>query len=216
MMRTLFWESEEKTMENITTRWFTWTAKAICEIFMINHNWFHLANIYHLPNFLRGFSIYGLAAEIDSGYSAGSGSRLIQIGELGMALPLICYESVFARYIARVPGRADFLLLITNDAWFGDISGPYQHLAQARLRSAEFGLPMVRVANTGISAIIDARGRILASINLGEANWIDARLPDPLPPTIYSRVGDVPVIALALVLMGIAPRRKQVKASGGS
>ncbi|MCY4291829.1 MAG: apolipoprotein N-acyltransferase [Roseovarius sp.] len=165
-------------------------------------------------NFFGRFGVYGFTAEIDSGYSAGSGSRLIEMGELGMALPLICYEGVFARDIARVPGRADFLLLITNDAWFGDISGPYQHLAQARVRSAEFGLPMVRVANTGISAMIDARGRVLASLPLGEANWIDARLPDPLPPTIYSRTGDVPIISLALFLMGIALRRKQVKASG--
>ena len=73
------------------------------------------------------------------GYSAGPGARVIDMGDLGKALPLICYEGVFARDLRAAPERADFLLLITNDAWFGKISGPYQHLAQARLRSAEMG-----------------------------------------------------------------------------
>jgi apolipoprotein N-acyltransferase len=89
---------------------------------------------------------------------------------------------------------------ITNDAWFGKINGPYQHLDQARLRAVEQGLPVVRVANTGVSAVIDARGRVTASLGLGVEGHLDARLPPALPPTPYARSGDWPIFALILLL----------------
>ena len=95
-------------------------------------------------------------------------------------------------------------MLIANDAWFGEISGPYQHLAQARLRSAEQGLPMIRSANTGISAMIDATGRVTHQMSLDEAGWIDAPLPPALPATLYSRMGDWPIAVLALPLSELA------------
>lgn len=164
--------------------------------------------------YLKKYGLRGLAAEDGNGYSAGTGARIIDIEPLGTALPLICYEGVFARDVAAAPGRPDFLLLITNDAWFGTMSGPHQHLAQARLRSAEQGLPMIRVANTGISAMIDAAGRVTGRIALGEAGWIDLPLPPPAPPTIYARAGDWPVLALAVLTLGLgglsrgATRRK--------
>ena len=72
---------------------------------------------------------------------------------------------------------------VTNDAWFGEASGPYQHFAQARVRAIEQGLPLARAANTGISAMVDPFGRVVASLGLGEAGYIDAVLPAPLPPT---------------------------------
>ena len=150
---------------------------------------------------LGRLGIHGLAANAGRGYSAGPGPQLVEIAGLGRALPLICYEGVFARDLRAPRGRPDFLLLITNDAWFGKVSGPYQHLAQARLRSAEFGLPMIRVANTGVSAMIDATGRVTARIPLGAAGWRDAPLPPPLPATVYARLGDAPVLALCLVLL---------------
>ena len=155
------------------------------------------------------FGIHGLAAEEGGGYSAGSGPRLIDLGVLGRGLPLICYEGVFPRNINHVSSRADVLVLLTNDAWFGQVSGPYQHLAQARLRSAEQGLPMVRVANTGVSAVIDAAGRVVSHIPLGQAGWQDVLLPNAQPPTIYARTGDLPMLVLALLSI-IAPvlRRK--------
>ena len=96
------------------------------------------------------------------------------------------------------------LLLITNDAWFGQVSGPYQHLAQARLRSAEQGLPMIRVANTGVSAMIDATGQITGHIPLGEAGWADMRLPAALAPTPYSRTGDLPVLFLTALFFAFS------------
>lgn len=153
---------------------------------------------------LAQFGIHGMAAKNGQGFSSGPGAQVIEMGALGRALPLICYEGVFAQDLRAAPGRADFILLITNDAWFGKFSGPYQHLAQARLRSAEFGLPMVRVANTGVSAMIDATGRITAALPLGAAGWRDAALPPPLPPTLYARLGDSPMLGVFLVFLALS------------
>ncbi len=153
---------------------------------------------------LGQFGIRGMAAGEGDGFSAGPGAQVIQLGQLGRALPLICYEGVFPQDVASAPGRADFMLLITNDAWFGAVSGPYQHLAQARLRSVEQGLPMIRVANTGVSAMIDPWGQIIAEIPLGEAGWSDAPLPSPRPPTVYAASGDLPLFALLLVVLGLS------------
>jgi apolipoprotein N-acyltransferase len=119
--------------------------------------------------------------------------------------------------VARAPGRADFLMLITNDAWFGEVSGPYQHLAQAQLRSAEQGLPMIRAANTGVSAIIDAAGRITAQIPLGEAAYLDVALPPPAQPTPYSRTGDWPVLLMLLMMVAVPAglHRAKIAPAGG-
>lgn len=143
----------------------------------------------------------GLAAiaSVDAkGYSAGPGPRLLDLGPLGRALPLICYEAIFPQDILGAPERPDWLLQITNDAWFGTFSGPYQHLAQAQMRAIEQRLPMVRVANTGVSAVIDPSGAIVGEIPLGEAGYLDVRLPAAGAPTLYSRTGDAP-LALLLV-----------------
>lgn len=145
------------------------------------------------------FGIYGFAAQSGAGYSAGPGPALLDLG-IGLAMPLICYEAVFAQDVNAVPRRPDMLIQITNDAWFGTRSGPYQHLVQARMRAAEQGLPMLRAANTGITAMIDPYGRLRESIPLGQAGAVDAALPKPLPPTLYSRTGDWPVFVLTLIL----------------
>ena len=99
-------------------------------------------------------------------------------------------------------GRPRLLLLVTNDAWFGVNAGPQQHFALARLRAIEQGLPLVRAANTGISAMIDGKGRVLGSLPLGQAGAIEAPLPPALAPTPYSRWGDWPV--LLLLALGMA------------
>jgi apolipoprotein N-acyltransferase len=148
------------------------------------------------------------AARDGYGYSPGPGPQVLDLGPIGTALPLICYEAIFPQDVAAAPARPDFLLQITNDAWFGEFAGPFQHLAQARMRAVEQNLPMVRVANTGVSAMVDPGGRILAEIPLGEAGFVDAPLPEPGPPTLYSRTGDWAVLALLIALSaGLAATR---------
>ncbi len=141
--------------------------------------------------------ISGLAARDGHGYSAGRGVALIDT-PLGRALPMICYEAIFPGHARRAGARADYILQITNDAWFGTFSGPYQHLQQARFRAVEQGLPLVRSANTGVSAVIGPDGRVLASLPLGESGHLDVPLPAPRPATVYARTGDLPAVLLLL------------------
>jgi apolipoprotein N-acyltransferase len=153
-----------------------------------------------LQGLLERFDIRALAAVLPGGYGPGPGPVALDLGDkLGRAFPMICYEAIFPGYIRQVGERPDWMAHVTNDAWFGSFSGPWQHLALARLRAAEQGLPVLRAANTGVSAVIDARGRIVQALPLNEAGALDARLPPPAPPTLYARTGDLPVLILVLV-----------------
>lgn len=135
------------------------------------------------------------------GFSPGESVRLIET-PLGRALPLICYEVIFPGH-GRGVERPDYLLQITNDAWFGKFSGPYQHLDQARFRAVEQGVPLIRVANTGVSAVIDRHGRIISELPLGEAGYLDVAVPAPsADPTFYSRMGDTPIGVTLLLALG--------------
>ncbi len=154
------------------------------------------------------FGITAFAAQAGATYSAGSGPDVIDLGPLGKVLPLICYEVIFPREVNAAPERADWMLQITNDAWFGVWTGPFQHFAQARLRAIEQGLPMVRVANTGVSAVIDARGRVVADLPFGTMAKLDARIPGAVPPTPYSRWGDGPILLLLAGLALLSLRRR--------
>lgn len=142
------------------------------------------------------FGIRAFAAQAGATYSSGPGPAVLDLGVLGKVLPLICYEVIFPREVNAVATRADWMLQITNDAWFGIRTGPFQHFAQARLRAIEQGLPLVRVANTGITAVIDARGRVVDQLPFGTMAALDTKVPGALPPTIYSRWGDGPVLLL--------------------
>ena len=118
--------------------------------------------------------------------------------------PLICFEVIFPGVIADKNRRPEWFLNLTNDAWYGHTAGPYQHLVQAQFRAVEEGLPLVRVANTGISATIDAYGRIVKFLALGERGVIDTGLPDKISKgTYYSSYGNVPVISLVSLVIGI-------------
>lgn len=134
-------------------------------------------------------------------FSEGPGPRTLMLGNLPPFSPSICYEAIFPDGVVDSAGpRPAWLLNITNDGWFGITSGPYQHLASARLRAVEQGLPLVRAANTGISAIVDPYGRVLQRLSLGAEGVIDAALPAPasvVPP--YGRVGGWP-LAIILIL----------------
>nr|WP_237072573.1 apolipoprotein N-acyltransferase [Pseudaestuariivita rosea] len=162
--------------------------------------------------FLAQFGIYGLAANQDGGFAHGAGPMTLDLGDLGKAVPLICYESIFPHLANAAPERGDMLLLLTNDAWFGQFSGPYQHLMQARMRAIEQGLPMVRVANTGVSAVIDPYGHITGSIPLNQEGYLDLPLPDKRAATLYTVVGDWPVILLVIVVLGALVTRRRLLA----
>ena len=161
----------------------------------------------------------GFAAQALTGYTPGPGPQLLDLGDLGRIAPLICYEAIFPRHL-HGPERPDWILQITNDAWFGEWVGPFQHLAQARLRAIEQGLPVVRAANTGVSAVIDARGRMVRALGLNEAGYLDADLPGVLEPTIYSRFSDrlwhLALLAGILAAMLRVWRRKAIDARGGA
>lgn len=157
------------------------------------------------------FGLAAFAAQEGYGYTPGPGARVLDLGRAGKVLPLICYEAVFPQDLNAAPERADWILQITNDGWFGRIAGPYQHLAQARLRAVEQGLPVLRAANTGVTAVIDAKGRVLRSLPLGAEGWFDADVPPALAPTLYARTGDLPAtiaLGLAILALGLARRRQ--------
>lgn len=159
----------------------------------------------------RLLGLRSFAARDGYGFSPGEQVRLIDTG-LGRALPLICYEAIFPGH-GRGLERPDYLLQITNDAWFGTVSGPYQHLDQARFRAVEQGLPLVRAANTGVSVVIDPAGRIVESLELGEAGFVDVVVPKGLPVTLYARIGDIPVaifLLLTLTALTVAARRNGI------
>ena len=140
-------------------------------------------------------------------------------------LPLVCYEIIFASdavphseqpnwlyrhlgryfdwpFVAGNGARPGWFLNLTNDGWFGASAGPYQHFQQARVRAIEEGLPLVRAANTGISAVVDPLGRVVASLPLGVEGILDAPLPRPLAPTLYARLGDAPAGLMVLGGLG--------------
>jgi len=134
-------------------------------------------------------------------FSAGPGPRTIDLPGLPPFSPLICYEAIFPGAVIDPAHRPAWLLNITNDAWYGFTSGPFQHLAIARLRAIEEGLPLVRIANNGISAVFDPYGRMVNHLDLNVVGALDSKLPRAIPPTPYSQFGDGPFF-VALLLIG--------------
>jgi apolipoprotein N-acyltransferase len=130
----------------------------------------------------------------------GPGPRNLALKGWGLMGVQVCYEIIFSGHVVDPARRPDFLFNPSNDAWFG-AWGPPQHLAQARLRAAEEGLPVIRSTPTGISAVIDASGRLQASLPWRTAGVIDAELPLPKAPTLFSRHGNLIPLSLAFVLL---------------
>jgi apolipoprotein N-acyltransferase len=136
-------------------------------------------------------------------FSAGPGHRTLALPGPPPFAPLICYEAIFPGDIIDAAHRPDWLLNITNDAWYGRSSGPFQHFAIARTRAVEEGLPLVRVANNGVSGVVDAEGRIKARTSLDAVGYADVALPAAAAPTLYARAGDR--MLLLLLFLAIIP-----------
>jgi apolipoprotein N-acyltransferase len=158
----------------------------------------------YLP-FKAAFAATGLRqfVEIPGGFEAGVRRKPLQIKGLPLTIPLICYEAIFPSGLVPDGPRPGLLLNVTNDGWFGNTAGPYQHLAQARLRSVEQGLPQLRAANTGISAIIDPLGRVTRSQKLGTDGVVDGTVAKGLTTTIYGSYGDIIAIILLILSYGL-------------
>ena len=152
--------------------------------------------------YLSGLGLRGLVANLQ-GFSSGLGPEVITAIGLPSYLVMICYEAIFPYFTHTGSNRPEFLMHITNDAWFGDTIGPFQHLAQVQFRAIEQGLPAARAANTGISAVIDPYGRIVSRLKLNAAGSLDADVPVPLAPTLYAQFGDLPFIVM-MIFLGLA------------
>jgi apolipoprotein N-acyltransferase len=149
--------------------------------------------------------------KVQGGFIPGVVRRTMELPNAPPVLPLICYEAIFPGGVAAREDRPGWIINLTNDGWFGISTGPYQHLQQARLRAIEQGLPVVRAANTGISAVIDPSGRIVARLGLGVEGVLDSGLPAAGPPTIYARAGDIPVAAIVVAALIFIIRRRAAK-----
>ncbi len=178
---------------------------------------FHLVPFGEYMPFRRFIDMAKITAG-GTDFSPGPGPRTLRLQGLPPVSPLICYEVIFQGRVLDPADRPRWLLNLTNDAWYGQSPGPYQHLAAARLRAVEEGLPLVRVANTGISAVIDPYGRLTARLELGRQGVIDSGLPEPLEnQTIYARLGDGLALFLVLAVAGwgiVAGRRRGNGAAG--
>jgi apolipoprotein N-acyltransferase len=137
----------------------------------------------------------------DTDFSRGQGPQTITIAGVPAFSPLVCYEIIFPWLAVNKADRPDWILNVTNDAWYGDSPGPYQHFAMSRMRAIEQGLPLVRAANTGISAVIDSYGQVVRKLPLNQRGIIDQQLPKPLAPTYYARHGESISIFLLLLLL---------------
>lgn len=137
-------------------------------------------------------------------FTPGEKRTALKVPGLPDAAPLICYEAIFPGEVLPENGKPRWLLNITNDAWFGLTAGPHQHFAQARLRSIEEGLPLVRAANNGISAIVDSMGRIRAQLGLGETGIVDGPLPGAADATVFTQMRSIFLILMLVFLGGIA------------
>ena len=180
-----------------------------------------IVNIYdkhHLVPFgeyvpARDWLPFQRLAQSHGAFVPGPGPQTVQVPGAPACSPLVCYEAIFPWEVAASSERPGWLLNVTNDAWFGESAGPHQHFAIARMRAIEQGIPLVRAANTGISAIVDPYGRVVASLDVGESGVVDGPLPEALEPTFYARWGEWPfILALVTCLLALLLFRDEEKA----
>ena len=143
-------------------------------------------------------------------FSQGTGVKTLKIPSLPSFSPLICYEIIFPDKVISQENKPDWMINITNDAWFGDSTGPYQHLQMARFRAAEEGRPLIRAANTGVSAVFDGFGRTLGALNLNEKGIVDIKMPtiEPINTMYQKRYGLILLFLFVSVTLIILKIRK--------
>jgi apolipoprotein N-acyltransferase len=144
------------------------------------------------------------------GFEAGVRRKVLHIPGLPPTAPLVCYEAIFPGDVTPTDGSAGLLLNVTNDAWFGLTPGPWQHFAQARLRTIEEGLPLVRAANNGVSAVVDPYGRIIGSLALGVEGVLDSALPAAIAPPTYARHPWISAVLLTVLCLSAAIGSRRV------
>jgi apolipoprotein N-acyltransferase len=149
--------------------------------------------------------------KVQGGFLACDRRRALTAPRAPSFIPLICYEIIFPHAVTPPGERGAWMLNLTNDAWFGMSAGPYQHFQQSRVRAIEEGLPLVRAANTGISAVVDPVGRVIQALPLGTEGVLDSPLPQPVGSTLYSRVGDIPLAAILAAIGLVAIYRRTRK-----
>lgn len=149
----------------------------------------------------------------DGDFSRGPGPQTITLDGLPPFSPLVCYEVIFPWIAIDPRNRPDWILNVTNDAWYGDSPGPYQHFAMSRMRAIEQGLPLVRAANTGISAVISPYGTVIRKLSLNERGIIDQKLPNKNTRTFYSKYIEWPVVALLLAMFFFTSWHARVRKS---
>lgn len=149
---------------------------------------------------------------VRGGFTAGPPPRrLLQVDGLPPIAPLICYEAIFPGELFDGDERPGLLLNVTNDGWFGVISGPYQHFHQSRVRAVEEGIPLIRASNNGVSAIIGPRGRVIASLSLNKMGTIDAAVPQVVSPPLYARLRDLIFFGFLACLVSLLLTRRLLR-----
>jgi apolipoprotein N-acyltransferase len=195
--------------------------RAYNSIYVIDHNGAIIASYdklhlvpfgEYLPfeDFLERLGLTQLT-KVPGGFLAGEHRRKIAVPGAPEMLPLICYEIIFPGEAVPKGERPGWLLNLTNDAWFGISVGPYQHFQQAKVRAIEEGLPLIRAANSGISAVIDPLGRVVGALPLGQEGLLDSPLPRSAQITIYARIGDMMfgVVVVGLILTSLMIRLRK-------
>jgi apolipoprotein N-acyltransferase len=154
------------------------------------------------PGLMNALGISQLTGLVSA--TPGLGRQRYSVPGAPTITPLICYEAIFPGAVTAQAGRPGWFVNVTDDSWFGPWAGPAQHLLTARMRTIEEGVPMARAANTGISAVIDAHGRIVGKLALNQMGVLDMPLPVAIAPPPYARFGDWAFVALLILGVGLA------------
>jgi len=206
-IRAEFKDGKNKELEKVWNTVFVINHKA--EI-VDSYDKSHLVPFGEYIPFANLFPFLSKITDGGVGFSTGDGVKTIKINRSSPSFsPLVCYEAIFSNNVIDKNHKPQFLLNLTNDAWFGSSSGPYQHFDMARMRSIEYGLPLIRVANSGISGLVDPLGQIVASIPLGKKGIIDVELMESLPTTIFIEFGNKIVMMISALLLVVALFRKK-------